>query len=220
MSDKIISTVQNICTTANKSTKGRVPRYLYHLTSAVNFEKMKSDTFCYASGKDKYLKQKGVFMFDLTNFLKDWSKRMLNGECKRSLQEMLLDEVSCSIYDPSGIVVLKIPTSELDIQNLKIRSQNTFFKARKGLDKFSPEELEHLQQGTSALYSSLYKQRKCPIEYIYQGDIPVKKISMIGQLTGDDYMQIDRKPNENWNLKGTFMALFKNTPEQKAVEKM
>ena len=183
--EKLITNSSHIATQITQGTsKGKIPRYLYHFTTAENFAKMQNDMFCYASSNDRFLEKKSIFMFDLMNFLKDWGKKIRG----TSLQEALLDEVTAYFEkDTDTLVLLRIPTKKLKPDNLRIRSQDVFFETVLNNGKAtSNDKLEHMIRGVPATQTNLFKQRKCPIEHIYQEDIPVDSFEIVGKLSAKE----------------------------------
>jgi len=106
--------------TAPSKGKRRVPRYIYHMTSKQNYDSMVKDGFIKKS-RDEAIGD-GVFATELVNLFKRWRKNQAWGNS--SLMESLIDQVR---KDGKDVVILKIPTSILNIDHLKVRSQNRLF---------------------------------------------------------------------------------------------
>ena len=213
----ITNNLQTSVQAVQKSNKGKMPRYLYHFTTADNFSKMQGDSFCFASSNDNYLKKKAVFMFDLMNFLKDWGKKKIQGV---SLQEALLTEITMDFDKPTDtLMLLRIPVAKLNPDSLKIRSQNVFFEAALNKGKISSDEkLDHLTNGAPAVLTNLFKQRKCPIEHIYQEDIPADSFEVVGKLSAKELIDINTQDGRlKWDIGKTLASLFNNAPEKKAI---
>ena len=100
--------------------KHKIPRYIYHLTNKKNYELMLHDGVIKQTNDD--LMGNGIFAIDLINFFKRWDKN--KSWHKMSLQERLLAHTSKGEDD---LVILKIPTQNLNHKHLKIRSQNKLF---------------------------------------------------------------------------------------------
>lgn len=97
-----------------------IPRFLYHLTTKANYESIMQSGFLKTS-RDRAF-GKGIFTTELTNFFKRWRRNPDWGA--ENLQSKLLEQAA---KGSSELVILKIPTESLNIDNLKIRSQNKLF---------------------------------------------------------------------------------------------
>ena len=116
-----------------------IPRFLYHLTSKANYKSIVSSGVLKTS-KPESACNGGVFMLELTNFFKRWGT---SKNWEGNMQKELLYRVGAN--DAGDVVVLRIPTKELDSSKLRVRSQdrlNTFVK----LNNDSEEKLIKLQQ--------------------------------------------------------------------------
>ena len=100
--------------------KHKIPRYLYHITSKENYNKiiqsggitpLEADSFCGT----------GIFMLELENFFKNWQKIKVR---EQPLIKTLLGQAAHGTKD---IVILRIPTSNISTKNLFIRDQKIFF---------------------------------------------------------------------------------------------
>lgn len=104
----------------NTIGKHKIPRFIYHMTNKSNYESMLCDGIIKTSNDE--LLENGVFTIELTNLFKRWRK------CKSwnntSLQEKLIKQAT---KGKDEIVILKIPTTKLDLDKLVIRSQNKLF---------------------------------------------------------------------------------------------
>lgn len=142
-----------------KTGKPDIPRYLYHMTRKKNYEQMLKDGVI-----NKYIDTggsglSGAFMFDLKNFEKRWVNTWFNiGDMKVNLGRALLSKHASNAGIggvTQDIVMLRIPTKNMDISKLKIRRQDVM----------------NLDEADSAIYQSVYTRRKLPIEYIYMSPI-------------------------------------------------
>lgn len=97
--------------------KHKIPRFIYHMTNKKNYESIVSEGVIKTS-EDPLLGQ-GVFTIELTNFFKRWRRSHFWHD--DSLQQSLLQQVS---KGRDEIVILRIPTANLDADRLVIRSQN------------------------------------------------------------------------------------------------
>ena len=207
--------------------KHKIKRYLYHLTSEENYQKILREGKLRITD-DYYFSKDGVYMFELQNLLKRWrySKNWTEHERNTNLSLSLLHHVSkCD----NKIVCLRIPTATLDHDLLKIRSQNRLLKKRSTIPKeILPEIRKHKTKGAPAKDAGHYKQRKEAIEYIYTEDIPIENIKLIGKAdirSEDiiyDYCDYDIFPPEkeqNSAVARVLKNLFRNQPEEKAVKR-
>ncbi len=217
--------------------KHKIPRYIYHLTTQKNYNSMLKDGFLKPS-EDTFCRD-GVFFFELINFFKRWKSHSDWGGT--NLQMDLINQVKKHFSD--GLVLLKIPTENLNHEKLKIRSQNRlfswFYKNECAVDKIKNSETNrankflrvkkllysttteqcanHICEGSSAQDSSLFKKRKEAIEYIYQDNIPIDKVEKLGEIEAYLIRFFIRDKKEN-PIKNIFLELLKGYNEQKGAE--
>jgi len=232
--------IQNIVTTQHPG-KHKIPRYIYHLTPQTAYESMLKDGVI-KPAQDEFFGE-GIFTFELENLFKCWQKS--NSWTFENLIERLLDYVSHG----KPICLLKIPTKNLCIDNLVIRSQNRLFGwsrtcdkktsqqidnfsmqlIKKGnsiegsqmlaLEKFLPNIADHIEFGVPAVLSTLYKQRKEAIEYIYSDDIPITDVKKIGEINIAEFRQTSDFDITH-PIKSIFTKLLHGTQEEKAVKQL
>ena len=185
-----------------------VPRYLYHLTTQSNYNRMLKDGYIrcnHDANLDSNLS--GVFMFDLKNFTKRWLSMGIDcGDKLLTYAKALFMQVS---KDDSNIVVLKIPTKFLFLKYLKCRSQ------------VSTNEF-HYSNGDFATNQRHYTRKKEPIEYINESYIPIKNVIKIGEAnSGFSLRKAFDEMSDNYfdkiNVNQILQKLFKNTPEEKCI---
>lgn len=190
--------------------KHKIPRYIYHITSKHNYERMLESGTINLS-HDPFF-GKGIFFTDIQNLFKEWNK--FDNNRGKNLLELLLHH--CGHNDA---VLLRIPSSKLNIENLFVRSQKRVFSAQKKIiqeygeeeinrysmkllktgkyedseqvlydsilhfikEKYGAETLNHLTNGDKAIFAKLYKQRKEAIEYIYKDKINISDVEKIGE---------------------------------------
>lgn len=213
--------------TAQTSThygKHKVKRYLYHLTTEENYHQMLETGRIRTSGDDNRLDYPGIFMTELENLAKHWrTSKEWNSVIPENkdgvfLSLALLEQASKS----SGkIVCLRIPTKYLDHDMLKIRSQNKLCLSEE-LDTGSI--VEHVRTGAPAKDANLYKQRKEAIEYIYQDEIPMDKVELVGMT---DVPKINYESFKTWSGKeqrnvvlDALRNIFNGQPEAKGIDAM
>jgi len=196
--------------------KHKIPRFLYHFTNRKAYESMLKD------GKIKFELKKdqmqGIFMVELSNLFKCWQENSKAWQ-DDNLSKLLLGRAK---KGDSEIIVLKIPTANIDKKRLLIRNQNQYFIVKKTpeFEKLREQwaktkeipngEFQHLFVGDKATNSKLYKQRKTAIEYIYPAEIGISKVEKIGEAElPEDFYQLPAKD--------IYSNLLKNTPEEKAI---
>ena len=202
--------------------KHKVKRYLYHMTSEENYKKM-LETGKITTTSDMQLDYQGVFMTELENLAKKWrnSKEwdfFPENKDGMFLSLALLKQTS---KDSGKIVCLRIPTKNLDHDMLKIRSQNRLGLAEKDS---SGRIIEHITKGAPAKDANLYKQRKEAIEYIYQDDIPMDNVELVGmteipEITMDNLAVWSKAEQRNVVL-DALKKLFQGQPEAKGLDAM
>lgn len=139
-----------------------LPRYLYHMTSKSNYKEIKQSGFLKTVKPNLGEAPKGVYMLELTNFFKHWGKDF-DGE--NPLQG-LLSHVAKNTED---VVILKIPTNNINAEKLKIRSLNRLLSISKQNEK---AQLEIASKCSNNRYnyvetelSKLDKNKLSPTEY-------------------------------------------------------
>ena len=100
-----------------------IPRFLYHFTNKTNYESIMNSGL--KKGHDGLLGD-GVFMVEMSNFLKQWKKSNIQSK-GFSMQRQLLIQATKGEKD---IVLLRIPTQNLNIKDLKIRSQDELLNGK------------------------------------------------------------------------------------------
>ena len=147
----------------------------------------------------------GVFMFDLKNFEKRWVNTWFNiGDMKVNLGRALLSKHASNSGSggvTQDIVMLRIPTKNMDISKLKIRRQDVM----------------NLDEADSAIYQSVYTRRKLPIEYIYESDIDISEIQKIGDTSIEIKNEEELKKIIELKPFDLLLKLFKGQPEEKGI---
>ena len=115
--------------------KHKIPRYIYHVTSKQNYEGM-LESGAINLTNDPFF-GKGIFFTDIQNLFKEWNK--FDNNLGKNLLERLLDHC----YKGNSIVLLRIPTSKLNIENLFVRSQKRLFSTpKKIIQEYGVEKIE------------------------------------------------------------------------------
>ncbi len=172
-------------------------KYLYHITSQRNYEKiLESGGLKIQQGTDT----KGspqLFLFNLENILNAWA----NGGKRDYLAKIL----QMAKKNDNKLVMLRIKAKSLDSTKLKIRPLDKLFQIMKSNDVNNP-----FLQGENSGLSYIYKQRKTPFEYMYSNNIPIENISKVGEAVLDVSPQV----NIFNDGKAIMRTLIKNSPEK------
>lgn len=203
----------------------KIPRYIYHFTRRNYYECMLMDGVLRGSRKDGFIKEKAIFAVDLQNFCKNWgyNKSWNNVIFPDPLYQSLLDKVASNFnnFDEwfNKFVVLKIPTKNLDIDKLRIRSQKIFFEEIMNVSDTETNSniRAHLEGQTPATESRRYNNRKEAFEYVYLGDIPIDKVEVLNDITPLQKSIEFNKKNKYLNL---LMNLFNKTPQINEIKKI
>ena len=174
--------------------KHKIPRYLYHITTRNNYNRMLQDGYLRIS--EDCARGQGLYMFEMQNMLKHYK----DFDGNRNLG-LLLEQVIGK--NGSDAILLRIPTNKMDAGMLVIRCNTG--GGQNGMNSCTKVAI-----GDSALASKLYKQRKVALEYIYPEKISMDNITVVGSSKTD----IQEPITENAILK-MWINLTKNQPEQK-----
>lgn len=192
--------------TKNIIGKHKIPKYLYHITPTKNLESIKKNGLRMTED-DLY--GEGVFMFDMANFLKFWTKK----DSKNAYANELLKYIGKHSTD---ISIIKVPTKNLTTKDLAIRRQDKLFDVVNKYDdvddiyqaysrkEISTKLMDEISEGEQAIMANKFDRKKVPLEYIYPSDISAKDIEVIGQ-TSYDYTKI--------NIPKIFRNLLNNCKE-------
>lgn len=218
----------------------KIPRFLYHLTTKSNYEKMlKSGAINPAK---EGLCGENIFMLDIKNFFSRWTKFNLGG----SHQKRLLKSISGK--NEEDVVLLKIPTKQLNREKLGIRSQDVLYSNaeylggeqasfmgkygckseeellelletdEKAFNKFAEmfKRYLHITRGISAGNQRLFTTRKDAIEYIYPEAIDIKNVQKIGQINPSEF-ELTAEYNPDKPMRSIFGKMLCGQPEQKGA---
>lgn len=163
----------NTVSTIKPAKKTNIPEFIYHITSEENYEKILHDKKIIKStietGQNACY---GIYFLDKDNFLQKWLGRKepdLSGDV--DIGEALM-AWTCKGNNP---VIIKIPTSRLDLSKLRFRP---YLEACK-------ESFEKLNSDTMKVDSKLvteglplsdlqrYIKTNEPIEFIYKEELPI-----------------------------------------------
>lgn len=172
-------------------------KYLYHITSQRNYEKiLETGGLKIHQGSDTKGSSQ-LFLFNLENVLNVWA----NGGKRDYLAKIL----EMAKKNDDKLVMLRINAKSLDSTKLKIRPLDKLFQIMKNNDVNNP-----FLQGENSGLSYIYKQRKTPFEYMYSNNIPMENISKVGEATLD----FSSQTNIFSNSKAIMKVLIKNSPEK------
>lgn len=190
-----------------------IPRYLYHVTTKQNYANMLKEqaikTKC-----DKHFGE-GLFMFDLQNFLKNWSIDFAdykNYNIRNTLFENIIRK-----QKQHDMVLLRIDTNKINKEHLLVRSVKKLFKMFYETENFAQKfeeqkltnpDMRHLAMGDSALRFPLYNQRKDAMEFAVKEKLDVNCAECIGEF---HYEMCD-------NIYDILKKVFANRNEKRAVE--
>lgn len=172
--------------------KDIIPKSLYHITHSRNIPKIQSEGLKLT--EDDYFGE-GVFMFELSNFLKYWQQNNNSINMAKELFKYIGRR-------GTDISLVKIKTKNLNKQDLFIRDQKPLcFINQKYKDinevyraysrKEIPESLmDEVSIGHPANDAELFNKQKAAIEYIYPEDINPENIEILGR-TNFSYDNID-----------------------------
>ena len=178
-----------------------IPRYLYHLTTRENANRILQSGAHIRTPKNDY--QAGFYMFDLNNFLRHWTNPFYNFSSK-------LFCLTAHVHDSMELALLKIPVKNLNTENLRIRSQLSLHSLRGSYDR------NHNQFGDVVSKVKHYTRKKHPIEYIYLDNIPAESIEKVGECHANDNIMM-RMYLGLGNAKELMQQLVKGQPEEKGI---
>lgn len=179
-----------------KENKSILPKYLYHLTNQKCYKAIMR------SGKIKPSKDTidGVYMFDMKDFQNNWRTNS-NYHKSRVLAEDLIDQ---AIKRENGLVLLRIPTENLNIENFTIRPQDELNSYLRGehftslkqkyrnydeVLKHKDELPDYIREGYNPQNAREFCDNGRAIEYIYRDSIDIDKnnVQMIYELPDVNY---------------------------------
>lgn len=188
----------------------KVDRYLYHLTSAENYQKIKASGFIKTSTDCTSPLLEGVFMFDLKNFLKNW-------RCSRDWAggNLGLKLLGHAAKKKTDLVMLRIPAAQLDHYSLKIRSQNMLFNKQRQ----TPATKQHVMNGEAVCFNKEFTRKGHAIEYIYEDRIPLQNIEFVGEVNSRDVAShLPKNATQGLWVRETLNQLLAGQPEKKMLD--
>ena len=219
--------------------KHKIPRYLYHMTSLENYNKMLESGCIRPSGARL---PDGVYMLELDSFSKYWSKGLRNQLCDMVFRS----------GEGKNIIMLKVPTKKLKTSQIRLRTQkqidgkladefenewwniydipdekrrifveNLILKygkkeASKRYLEVIPKKFDPITKGIDAKLTPLYKQKKSDLEFIYGDKIPMSDVELVGQFNYEKEVGTSYYSDfEERNLcKTIFEKIFRGKPEE------
>lgn len=179
-----------------KETKQLLPKYLYHLTNK------KCHNAIIRSGKIKPSKDTidGVYMFDMKDFQQNWRTNP-NYHKSRTLAEELISQ---AIKKETGLVLMRIPTENLNPNDFSIRPQDELNSYLRGEDFTSLKEKykdydevlnhkdelpDYIREGYTPNKANEFFEEGRAVEYIYKGTIDLEQTNaqMIFELPDASY---------------------------------
>lgn len=186
--------------------KTALPKYLYHLTNQESYQKIVD------SGKMKISKDiiDGVFMFDIDDFKTNWKNSKVASD-NENLAKSLLEQ---AIKSGKGLVLLKIPTENLESKKFAIRPQddviaflnsnhfrNLAMAYAESGGIFNNKWLlpKDLVEGYSPTETKTFTDNGRAIEYVYQDDIDLENagVEKILELPNVDIRTIKNSTEED-----------------------
>ena len=196
----------------------KIPRYLYHITTKANAEKIKKSGFIdlstdYLSGKQ------GVYLFEMQNFIRQWGG-LSSGKNAPFLSKKTFFEYLLRKKPMQKMSILKISTENLDNDKLFIRSQDILFdmcqKYQSEYRSRSPilqEKFPHLFNFDKAQNTKRYKSKGHSIEFIYIDKIQMDNVKEIG----NGILRLNTCKNK-YNLLRFLKEILFNTCEAKHLK--
>ena len=203
-----MSLVTTISSSALKVGKHKIPKYLYHITPTKNVENIQKKGL---QMTEDDLFGEGVFMFDLANLTKFWTKT--NNKQKTNFAQTLIDYVTSG---NSSISIFRIQTKNIPTDALSIRRQDKLFEIGNkyettsdiynayAREEITEKVMDEITIGSPATLSNKFDRKKIPIEYILEENIPAKDIELFGTAKVDF---------NNLDLKSVLKQLFADKKE-------
>ena len=179
-----------------------LPQNLYHITTTERLAQIKKDQLLKAMPDTlTYGKVKGVFTFDLENFVTQWAK-----DKHMNLARLILDYISRG----KELVALRIPLKNIPEEQLtkvKTRDVNKVIDWKFGAYKPKNNyEAEILGQHPSKMDSETAS--RIALEHILPEDIPAENFETLGTSNYGARLK----------LSDIVMAFFKGHPEENIVK--
>jgi len=162
-----------------------IPEFLYHLTNSINYEAIKK------SGQLRLSKDiiDGVFLFDMKDFQTNWRNTKLKNKPKTLAHEL----VSQALKGGDSLVLLQVPTRNLDAKKFAIRPQDDVldfvlsdayrnlemvFAEKGGLLNNKQELPRKLVKGLKPEEAPKFFQKGRPVEFVYKDNIDFSRANV------------------------------------------
>lgn len=165
-----------------------VPKYLYHLTSKKNFDSiMQSGKLKTSSWEKVQDGLDGVYMLDEENFLNTWFDKKYPSVFSREdkNQPSMAEQVVRWTSRGEDIVVIKVPTSQLDLSKLRIRPYLQAYNQVIETMNVETDEYDDslFREGLPISKLMDYKNSDEPLEFVYVDEIPANIFSSANQFS-------------------------------------
>ena len=196
----------------------KLPEFLYHFTSAENADKIIKSGKLIAKEEGTDFNHAGVFMFDLENFVKNWSKSFIdNGEYGSfNFFNALFTQAT---KGDKNIACFRIPIKRLS-KNMVIRDQLDLIKAGEKVN-LGEDASELITKVDDADLYRIYHQKGHAVEFIHLGDIKVNKEDLVQKAEIPQELTTyvpGKEPLES--AFNTLRYLFIKQPEAKILERI
>lgn len=131
-----------------------IPRYLYHITTKSNYEKIVSSRKL-ATRKEDFAGD-AIFMFELQNFFKRWKGDKFNPESRKIIKDLM----AFLKRDGSGFVLLRIPTKNLNLDLLRIRNVQKIFEEWRRLNTLHTKKCDEYNTNFANFFIPEYEKLK------------------------------------------------------------
>lgn len=182
----------------------KVPNCLYHFTTDTLHKRMMES----GSIKCSNLAPAGVYLIDLISFLKDWKR--VKARQMGDIRRVLL----CTALKGSNdkVVLLRVPTKNIDLNKLRIRSLEVFWDNTTCLGNTKKTAPDQYFNGLPATESRYYRQNHVAVEFICPEDIPLTGVQKVGEVSDKFHSGFQNMP-----LFDIFYSILQGQPEEKAL---
>lgn len=189
--------IKNISKVFIKENKSIFPKYLYHMTSEDNYNKIIQSRLLKRSEIDD-----SVYLFDVKNLISSSQQNKLSSMIKWYAGTH--PQNNAPRFSNRNVVILKIAVDDLSNNNLSLRSIGRINYADDDIIPRQPinelkKNLNHFKE-----------LQNFPLEYLYSENIPTSKITLLNKV---DVGLI----NENEIVPQFFRKMFLNTSEEEII---
>ena len=179
-----------------------LPKNLYHITTTDKFMKIKQDKLLKAMPDTLTNGMvKGIFVFDLENFVQKWTKSK-----PMNFARLILDYIG----KDKKIIMLRIPVKKLPedvVNNIRTRDVDKAIDWRFSGSQYRGKSSEGVvgYKYTEAKHKTLLNGA---VEHIVPSDVNLEKIECLGMSSYDS----------NRSIADILTDFFKNQPEEKFIK--